>query len=136
MARGYNLIEPRMKHLAVFALALTLAAQQIGEMLTTFRYDADGMISSLHDAAAEGDLAAVARDAHRLAGGSGTVGAGRFRLVCKELEYHAKAGHEAEARGLDAGLDELLDRTWEVLSVEFAEELRDVPAKIDSRPTA
>jgi signal transduction histidine kinase/CheY-like chemotaxis protein/HPt (histidine-containing phosphotransfer) domain-containing protein len=110
--------------------------QQIGEMLITFRYDADGMLSSLHEAAAEGDLAGVAREAHRLAGGSGTVGAGRFRLVCKELEYHAKAGHEAEARGLDASLDELLDRTWEVLSVEFAEELRDVPAQIDSRPSA
>jgi signal transduction histidine kinase/DNA-binding NarL/FixJ family response regulator len=110
--------------------------KQIGEMLTTFRYDADAMLNSLHEAAAAGDLAGVAREAHRLAGGSGTVGAGRFRLVCKEIEYHAKAGREAETRRLDTGLDELLERTWEVLSVEFANELRDVPAQIDARPSA
>jgi signal transduction histidine kinase/DNA-binding NarL/FixJ family response regulator len=110
--------------------------KQIGEMLTTFRYDADAMLTSLHEAAAAGDLAGVAREAHRLAGGSGTVGAGRFRLVCKEIEYHAKAGREAETRRLDAGLDELLERTWEVLSIEFANELRDVPAQIDARPSA
>jgi signal transduction histidine kinase/DNA-binding NarL/FixJ family response regulator len=109
--------------------------KQIGEMLTTFRYDADATLNSLHEAAAAGDLAGVAREAHRLAGGSGTVGAGRFRLVCKEIEYHAKAGREAETRRLDAGLDELLERTWEVLSVEFANELRDVPAQIDARPS-
>jgi CheY-like chemotaxis protein/HPt (histidine-containing phosphotransfer) domain-containing protein len=110
--------------------------KQIGEMLTTFRYDADATLNSLHDAAAAGDLAAVAREAHRLAGGSGTVGAGRFRLVCKEIEYHAKAGREDETRRLDAQLDELLDRTWEMLSVEFADELRDVPAPIDAPPSA
>ena len=105
--------------------------KQIGEMLTTFRYDADAMLNNLHNAAAAGDLAGVAREAHRLAGGSGTVGAGRFRLVCKEIEYHAKAGRETETQRLDAELDELLERTWEVLAVEFANELRDVPAQID-----
>jgi signal transduction histidine kinase/DNA-binding NarL/FixJ family response regulator len=109
--------------------------KQIGEMLTTFRYDADAMLNSLHDAAAAGDLAAVGREAHRLAGGSGTVGAGRFRLVCKEIEYHAKAGRESETRRLDAELDELLERTWEVLSIEFAVELRDVLSQIDPRPS-
>jgi signal transduction histidine kinase/DNA-binding NarL/FixJ family response regulator len=109
--------------------------KQIGEMLTTFRYDADAMLNSLHEAAAAGDLAGVAREAHRLAGGSGTVGAGRFRLVCKEIEYHAREGREAETQRLDAGLDELLERTWEVLSVEFANELKDVPAQIDARPS-
>ena len=85
-------------------------------MLATFRHDADGMLVGVHEAIAEGNLAAAAREAHRLAGGAGAVGAGRFRTTCKELEYHASEGHTAEAQALDRRLDELLDQTWEALA--------------------
>jgi signal transduction histidine kinase/ActR/RegA family two-component response regulator/HPt (histidine-containing phosphotransfer) domain-containing protein len=104
---------------------------QIGEMLATFRYDADGMLNNVHEAIAEGNLAAAAHEAHRLAGGGGAVGAGRFRTMAKELEHQARAGNEEQARAMDAELDELLAQTWEALSQEFARELGAVPAAAD-----
>jgi CheY-like chemotaxis protein/nitrogen-specific signal transduction histidine kinase/HPt (histidine-containing phosphotransfer) domain-containing protein len=109
---------------------------QIGEMLATFRYDADGMLESVHEAIAEGNLAAAANEAHRIAGGAGAVGAGRFRTTCKELEHHARAGNIDQARVLDAQLDTLLEETWAALSREFAEELGAVPASADPNISA
>jgi signal transduction histidine kinase/CheY-like chemotaxis protein len=106
---------------------------QIGEMLATFRYDADGMLNSVHEAIGEGNLAAAAHEAHRLAGGAGAVGAGRFRTLCKELEHQARAGNEARVRVMDAELDELLAQTWDVLSREFADELSAIPAAADTQ---
>ncbi len=104
---------------------------QIGEMLATFRYDADGMLNSVHEAIGEGNMAAAAHEAHRLAGGAGAVGAGRFRTMSKELEHQAREGNEAQVRAMDAQLDELLAQTWEALSQEFANELGAVPAAAD-----
>ena len=109
-----------------------VGSAQIGEMLATFRHDADGMLVGVHEAIAEGNLAAAAREAHRLAGGAGAVGSGRFRATCKELEYHASEGNTAEAQTLDRRLDELLDQTWEALAAEFAGELRAASLSADS----
>jgi signal transduction histidine kinase/ActR/RegA family two-component response regulator/HPt (histidine-containing phosphotransfer) domain-containing protein len=104
---------------------------QIGEMLTTFRYDAEGMLNSIHEAIAEGNLAAVSHEAHRLAGGAGAVAAGRFRTTCKELEHNSREGDEAHVRAMDGGLDDLLAQTWDALSREFADELGAVSAVAD-----
>jgi len=109
-----------------------VGSAQIGEMLATFRHDADGMLVGVHEAVAEGNLVAAAREAHRLAGGAGAVGSGRFRTACKELEYHASEAHAAEAQALDRRLDELLDQTWEALAAEFAAELRAASISADS----
>ena len=109
-----------------------VGSAQIGEMLATFRHDADGMLVGVHEAIAEGNLAAAAREAHRLAGGAGAVGSGRFRTTCKELEYHASEGHTAEAQALDRRLDELLDQTWEALAAEFVAELGAASVSTDS----
>jgi len=118
--------------LHVLAANPAVGSAQIGEMLATFRHDADGMLVGVHEAIAEGNLAAAAREAHRLAGGAGVVGSGRFRTACKELEYHASEGHVAEAQALDRRLDELLDQTWEALAAEFAAELRAASLSADS----
>ena len=66
------------------------------------------MLSGVHEAVAEANLAAAEREAHRLAGGAGAVGAGRFRALCKELEA-ARAGGQTLERSLalDGELDEL-----------------------------
>jgi signal transduction histidine kinase/ActR/RegA family two-component response regulator/HPt (histidine-containing phosphotransfer) domain-containing protein len=118
--------------LHVLAANPAVGSAQIGEMLATFRHDADGMLVGVHEAIAEGNLAAAAREAHRLAGGAGAVGSGRFRTTCKELEYHASEGHTAEAQALDRRLDELLDQTWEALAAEFVAELRAASVSADS----
>jgi signal transduction histidine kinase/ActR/RegA family two-component response regulator/HPt (histidine-containing phosphotransfer) domain-containing protein len=118
--------------LHVLAANPAVGSAQIGEMLATFRHDADGMLLSLHEAIAEGNLAAAAREAHRLAGGAGAVGSGQFRTTCKELEYHASEGNTTQAQALDRRLDELLDQTWEALAAEFAGELRAASLSADS----
>jgi CheY-like chemotaxis protein len=97
---------------------------QIGQMIETFCYDARGMLSGVHESVAEANLAAAEREAHRLAGGAGAVGAGRFRVLCKELEAAARSGDLERCRALDEQLDELFDQTWEALSREFAAELQ------------
>jgi CheY-like chemotaxis protein/HPt (histidine-containing phosphotransfer) domain-containing protein len=107
---------------------------QIGQMLETFHSDARAMLRSLHEAADEPNLAAVEREAHRLAGGAGAVAAGRFRGLCKEIENHARQGDRDRVRELDAGLDELYEQTWEALTREFAAELRQLPAAAEQRP--
>jgi signal transduction histidine kinase/ActR/RegA family two-component response regulator/HPt (histidine-containing phosphotransfer) domain-containing protein len=118
--------------LHVLAANPAVGSAQIGEMLATFRHDAGGMLVGVHEAITEGNLAAAAREAHRLAGGAGAVGSGRFRTACKELEYHASEGHLAEAQALDRRLDDLLDQTWEALAAEFAAEFRAASLSADS----
>ena len=93
---------------------------QIGQMLETFRYDARAMLGSLHEAVAEANLAAAEREAHRLAGGAGAVGAGRFRALCKELEVGARSGNLERCRVLDGKLEALFEQTWDALRTEFA----------------
>ena len=101
---------------------------QIGDMLATFRHDAEGMLRGVHEAVAEANLSVAAGEAHRLAGGAGAVGAGRFRAVCKELEHHAREGNVAQVRELDAQLDLLMEQTWAAVADEFSAELREVRA--------
>ena len=101
--------------LHVLSANTAVGPAQIGQMLETFRYDADGMLGGVHEAIAEANLAAAEREAHRLAGGAGAVGAGRFRALCKELEARARSG-ELERQALDRRLDELFEQTWEALA--------------------
>ncbi len=126
---------PMVGSLHVLSANTAVGPGQIGHMLETFRYDARGMLSSVHEAVAEANLAVAEREAHRLAGGAGAVGAGRFRALCKELESAARAGDVRRSQTLDAGLDVLFAQTWDALSTEFAAELQQV-ASDQQRPTA
>ncbi len=134
-ASGTVLDSSMVGSLHVLAANPAVGPAQIGEMLVTFHHDADGMLTSVHEAIADGDLPGAARAAHRLAGGAGAVAAGRFRTACRELEYQANQGNETQARTLDAELDALFQQTWEALSQEFASALSAVPAAVDAPPT-
>ena len=125
-----SLLDPAMvASLHVLANNTAVGPAQIGQMLETFRYDADGMLSGLHEAIGEQNLAAAEREAHRLAGGAGAVGAGRFRALCKDLENRARAGELERCQELDARLDEAFDMTWNALAREFAVELNPQPLR-------
>jgi signal transduction histidine kinase/DNA-binding response OmpR family regulator len=119
-----GLLDKRMvASLHALATNPNVGAAQVAEMLCNFRHDANEMLTSLHTALEDHDLDRVTREAHRLAGGSGTFGAQEFRYACREIETHAKARHNTDVRTLDATLDDLLDRTWSALEDEFATEL-------------
>ena len=111
---------------------------QVGEMISAFMRDSEGMMAALHEGFAAGDLEKVAREAHRLAGGSGTFGAGSFRNACREIEARARAGRADKLGELEAGIDELLELTWEALQEEFKDELSAVaaPPAADGAPEA
>jgi signal transduction histidine kinase/ActR/RegA family two-component response regulator/HPt (histidine-containing phosphotransfer) domain-containing protein len=119
-----SLLDPPMVgSLHVLSNNPAVGPAQIGHMLETFRYDAQGMLSGVHEAIGEQNLAAAERESHRLAGGAGAVGAGRFRALCKDLENQARAGELERCRELDGRLEEAFEMTWNALSREFASEL-------------
>ncbi len=127
-----SLLDPAMVgSLHVLSNNGAVGPAQIGHMLETFRYDARSMLSGVHEAIAEQNLAVAEREAHRLAGGAGAVGAGRFRALCKDLENQARAGELERCMELDARLDEAFDMTWNALSREFANELGQQPVRAE-----
>lgn len=126
-----SLLDPPMvQSLHVLSHNSAVGPAQIGQMLETFRDDARGMLGGLHEAIAEENLAAAEREAHRLTGGAGAVGAGRFRALCKDLENNARAGELERCRELDARLDEAFEMTWNALEREFANELAPQPIHV------
>ena len=125
-----SLLDPPMVgSLHVLSNNPAVGPAQIGQMLETFRYDARGMLNGVHEAIAEQNLAAAEREAHRLSGGAGAVGAGRFRALCKDLENQARAGELERCRELDARLEDAFEMTWNALSREFAGELSQQPVR-------
>jgi signal transduction histidine kinase/ActR/RegA family two-component response regulator/HPt (histidine-containing phosphotransfer) domain-containing protein len=120
---------PMVGSLHVLANNPAVGPAQIGQMLETFRADAQGMLSGVHEAVAEQNLAVAEREAHRLAGGAGAVAAGRFRALCKELEAQARAGELERCAELDGRLDEAFEMTWNALEREFANELGRQPVR-------
>jgi signal transduction histidine kinase/HPt (histidine-containing phosphotransfer) domain-containing protein/ActR/RegA family two-component response regulator len=122
---------PMVGSLHVLANNPAVGPAQIGQMLETFRADAQGTLSSVHEAVAEQNLAAAEREAHRLAGGAGAVAAGRFRALCKELETKARAGELERCQELDGRLDEAFEMTWNALEREFATELGRQPVRAE-----
>jgi len=113
---------PMVASLHTLAANPHVGPAQVTELLSDFRHDANERLTSLRAALDDHDLARVVREAHSLAGASGAFGAKEFRYACREIEEHAKTGREADARTLDATLDDLLARTWNALELEFAVE--------------
>jgi signal transduction histidine kinase/DNA-binding NarL/FixJ family response regulator len=120
---------PMVGSLHVLSNNQAVGPAQIGQMLETFHYDARGMLNNVHEAITEHNLAAAEREAHRLAGGAGAVGAGRFRALCKDLENQARAGDLDRCRELDGRLEEAFEMTWNALSREFASEIGHQPVR-------
>ena len=130
-----SLLDPAMVgSLHVLSANSAVGPGQIGQMLEMFRGDALAMLSGVHEAVAEENLAAAERQAHRLAGGAGAVGAGRFRALCKELEAQSGAHDLERCRALDGEIDELFEQTWQALAAEFSVELERQPVRVEPPP--
>jgi len=81
------------------------------ELAEVFTADARGTIERMRACARRGDCGTLAREAHRLKGSSGTLGAVGLAGACLEIERRARAGAcgDAETR-VDEALA-LLDAT-------------------------
>jgi HPt (histidine-containing phosphotransfer) domain-containing protein len=81
------------------------------QLLQTFVSDAHDALARMQHHAHAGDSAALAREAHRLKGSSGTVGATQLAGECRAIEHTARAGSCA---GLDSSIEQarqVLDAT-------------------------
>jgi HPt (histidine-containing phosphotransfer) domain-containing protein len=75
-------------------------------VLEGFAADARVALKRMHGHARTGDAASLAREAHRLKGSSGTVGAIRLAGECLEIERSARAG---VCTGMEPKIEQALD---------------------------
>ena len=81
------------------------------QLMQTFVSDAQDALARMQTHAQAGDAVALAREAHRLKGSSGTVGAIQLAGECFAIEHQARAG---SCTGLDSRIDharQVLDAT-------------------------
>jgi HPt (histidine-containing phosphotransfer) domain-containing protein len=71
----------------------------IAELLRDYAADARQALERMDGYARQGDCAALAREAHRLKGSSGTVGALQLARECLAIEHAARGG---TSRGLES----------------------------------
>jgi HPt (histidine-containing phosphotransfer) domain-containing protein len=83
------------------------------ELLETFAEDAYLAIERMRACADAGDVATLAREAHRLKGCSGSLGAVPFACACVEIEHRARTRPSTE-------LNECIDRAASVLDATRA----------------
>lgn len=81
------------------------------ELMDIFAADARGALERMRACARLGDSGALAREAHRLKGSSGTLGAVRLAGECLEIERRARAGSCADLEARVEGALTLLDTT-------------------------
>jgi HPt (histidine-containing phosphotransfer) domain-containing protein len=91
--------EPRPDELLDFEVIRDLAAVTadsgdafLRSVLERFAADAGGALERMQSLARAGDSVSLAREAHRLKGSSGTVGARLLAGECLEIERAARAG--------------------------------------------
>jgi CheY-like chemotaxis protein len=78
------------------SLAAHLPVDSVRQLLASFPHQIDGQISSIEAFSAAGDLPAVAREAHTLAGCSGNFGARKLSRLAREIKT---ACEDADAEG-------------------------------------
>lgn len=81
------------------------------ELAEIFAADARGALERMRACARKGDAGTLAREAHRLKGSSGTLGALRLAGECLEIERRARAGGCADLEARVDGALTLLDAT-------------------------
>ena len=82
-----------------------LAPAKFSELIQDFIADSSRRVQRMHAAAADGDLRALARDAHDLVSTSGYFGNSRLPLLGRAVNSACRAGALEEARQLVAELE-------------------------------
>ena len=82
--------------------------QSLRHLNEVFFRSAEKYILAMHKALADGDGAALAREAHRLRGNSGSLGAQRVASVCAIIEQRSLGGDLTQVSGLLEQLEQEL----------------------------
>jgi HPt (histidine-containing phosphotransfer) domain-containing protein len=72
-------------------------AEILKNVIDIFFRETPPLLQALHQAASQGDAAALQRTAHSLKSGSDNLGARRLAELCRELEASARSGDLARA---------------------------------------
>ena len=88
----------------------------LAELRDLFLEHAPPLYETIKQAAADQDLAIIARDAHSLKGACATYGAPRLAMVCKVAETAAKDGDWETINELLTVLDAEYEKVFEAIS--------------------
>ena len=88
--------DPALDRLQLESLAAHLPVDSVRQLFASFAGEIDAQLMSIEALSAAGDLAALAREAHSLAGCSGNFGALKLSRLAREIEVACK---NAEAEG-------------------------------------
>ena len=107
---------------AVVAELESLGGDELSDLLALYGEQAAGQMSELAAAIDRGEAPAVALTAHRLQGGSGSVGAAQTARIGRELETAAKAGDLSDADELLGLLRSALEETKTAFAHRLAQD--------------
>lgn len=93
-------------------LRIDAGPELINDFLAAYMMETDDRLKRMAEAAANGDLAAIASDAHAMKSSSGTFGARRLYRLAKAIETAAESGDTPTATGLTSLLPDLALETW------------------------
>ena len=112
---------PELLQEAVVAELENLEGEVLTTLLSLFFDEAAGQISDLRGAIGRGEALAVSQTAHKLKGGSSTIGALRVSHIAAQLETTAEAGDLVVAEQLVDRLRDALDETREAFRSRVAD---------------
>ena len=107
---------------AVVAELESLGGDELSDLLALYGEQAAGQMSELAAAIDRGEAPAVALTAHRLQGGSGSVGAAQTARIGRDLETAAKAGDLSDADELLGLLRSALEETKTAFAHRLAQD--------------
>jgi len=90
----------------------------LADLIDSFLRDSAERIAEMRSAATQGDAEMLARTAHALKGGSGTLGANRMTALCGIVEELGRTGSAGGAPVLIAALEEEFERVRRALQAE------------------
>jgi PAS domain S-box-containing protein len=96
--------DPLLDDEILFDLAMSLSGEDLAQAITAYLRELDASHAAIVDSLRRGDDATALRLAHRLAGASGLLGAGRMHRALSALQGAMKRGEGAAARTLAARL--------------------------------
>lgn len=93
-------------------LRIDAGPEMINDFVAAYMLETNDRLERMAEAAANGDLAAIASDAHAMKSSSGTFGARRLHRLATAIETAAESGDTLTATGLTSMLPALALETW------------------------
>ena len=111
-ARSTPVIDTLIDDGVLDQLRIDAGPELINDFVAAYMLETDDRLERMAEAAARGDLATIAGDAHAMKSSSGTFGARRLHRLATAIEAAAESGDTVTASGLTSLLSALVLETW------------------------